>query len=137
MELKNLISSNKVIKVEHPGLDGFIVDVAFISRDLTKKLVDKSTTSIYNRKTRQPEEDVDNDLFMRLYTKELVKGWTGLRLSYLPELVPVDFSSTEYADDEMLEYSEQNALDLMKNSTDFDNWLSSVVKDVKNFNKSN
>lgn len=136
MELKNLIANNKIIEVEHPELPGFIVKVAFISRELTKKLIDRSTTTQYNRKTRQPEEEVDNDLFLSLYTKELIKGWKGLKLSYLPDLVPVDFSGTEIEDKE-LEYSEENALDLMKNSTDFDSWLSTVVKDVKNFNKSN
>lgn len=134
--LRSMIATNKVIEVEHPEFDGFVVEVAYISKDLTKKLLDRATTIKYSKTARGPEETVDNDLFLKLYTAELIKGWKGLKLSYLPELLPVDFSSLEYEPDDELEYSEENALDLMKNAGDFDNWLTSVIKDVKNFNKS-
>lgn len=131
-----MIATNKVIEVEHPELDGFVVNVAYISRDLTKKLLERATTVKYSKTAKGPEETVDNDLFLKLYTAEMIKGWSGLKLSYLPDLLPVDLSDFENVGDEELEYSEENALDLMKNATDFDNWLTSVIKDVKNFNKS-
>ncbi len=137
MELKNLISTNKVIKVNHPYLEGFVLDVAYVSREKTRKMIERATTMEFNKKTHKPEESLDNDLFLKLQVKELIKGWKGLKLNYLPELIPVDFSSTEYTDTEELDYSEQNALDLMKNSTELDNWLSTIVSDIKNFNKSN
>jgi len=134
MELKNLITNNKTIKTEHPGLEGFVVEVSFISREKTKKLIEKATTTSFNKKTHQPEESLDSELFMELYTKALIKGWTGLKLGYLKELLPVELGDMEL--EEEIEYTEKNALDLRQNATDFDTWLSSVVGDIRNFNKS-
>lgn len=137
MELKNLIANNRVISLEYPGLDGFVIDIAYISRDITKNLMKKATTTSYNTKTRQVEEDVDSDLFVKLYSKQLIKGWKGLKMVYLEELLPVDLSDADYDEDAELEYSEGNAHTLMKDSVDFDNWITTQVRDIKNFNKSN
>lgn len=135
MDLKNLITDKKVISTEHPLLNGFIVDVGFISKEATRKMLDRATTTKFNKRTHKPEDEVDNDIFLKMYAKALIKGWTGLKLSYLMELLPVDLSSMDNLDAE-LEYSDENALELLKNSIDFDNWLSSVVNDVKKFNMS-
>ncbi len=102
----------------------------------TKKLINRATTSVFSRKTHLPEDKVDQDLFLQLWTKEVIKGWTGLKCTYLTDLLPVDLSTISEEEGE-LEYSESNALTMMKNSQDFDNWLTSVIGDVRNFNKSN
>lgn len=134
VDLNNIISNNKVISVEHPELEGFVVDVSYISRERMKKVMEKCTTTKYNRSTHKPEEEVDQDLFLKIYVKELIKGWKGLKFKYLPELVPVDVDLD--GNDDELDYDENQALTLMKNSTEFDNWLSNVIADVRNFNKS-
>ena len=136
LELKNIISTNKVIEVEHPILEGFKVKVAYVSKEVVKKLITKSTSIQYDQKARQPIEKVDDELFLKLYTAETIKGWSGLKINYLPDLIPVDMEKVENNDEELV-YSEENALTLMKNSSDFDAWISSVISDVKNFNKSN
>ena len=133
MELKSLITNNTTVEVEHPNLEGFVVTIGYMSKDKTKKIIDRSTTTKFSKISHKIEEDVDSDLFLKLYTKELIKGWKGLKLSYLLELIPVDL--TDYNLEDELDYSESSALDLMKGSSDFDNWLSSVVADVGNFNK--
>jgi len=133
MDLKSLITDKKEIQVEHPNLEGFLVKVAFISKDQTKKMLDRSTTNKYSKRTHKLEEEVDNDLFLKLYAKALIKGWSGLKYTYLTELLPVDLSAIDDLETE-IEYSEENALDLLKGSTDFDNWLSSVVSDISLFN---
>lgn len=133
MELKSLITNNTTVEVEHPNLEGFVVTIGYMSKDKTKKIIDRATTTKFSKITHKLEEDVDSDLFLKLYTKELIKGWKGLKLSYLLELIPVDLA--DYDLDDELEYSESSALDLMKGSSDFDNWLSAVVADVGNFNK--
>lgn len=134
MDLKNLIVEKTEMEVEHPNLEGFFVTVAFISKDRMRKLLDRSTSIKFNKNTHKPEEEVDNVLFLDLYSKALIKNWRGLKYKYLEELLPVDLSSVENREEE-IEYKEDNALDLLKNSTDFDNWLSSVVSDVTNFNR--
>lgn len=134
MELKSLITNDKIIEIEHPGFEGLIITLAYISRERVKKLIEKATTSSFSRKTHQLEEKVDQDLFLNMYIPEVIKGWKGFKYEYLEELVPVDLSSV--SPDAELDYSKNNAIELMKNSNDFDNWITSVVNDIKNFNKS-
>lgn len=133
MDLKNLIVEDTSISAEHPLLEGFVVNIGFISKDKTRKMLEKATTTKFNKRTHKPEEDVDNDIFLKMYSKALIKSWVGLKYSYLIDLLPVDLSSVSDLDQEM-EYSEENALDLLKNSPDFDGWISSVAGDIKKFN---
>lgn len=136
MELKSLIVEKTEVEVEHPLLEGFKVTVAYISKDKTRKMLDKATKTVFNNRTHKPEEEVDNELFLSFYSKAMIKGWTGLQYIYLNELLPVDLSTIEDVT-QTIEYSEDNALEILKNSTDFDNWLSSVVNNVSVFNKTN
>lgn len=133
MDLKNLITNDRIIEVEHPMFDGLFVKLAYVPRETIKKFLDKSTVMNFDRKTRKEEETVDNDLFLKMYVPTLLKGWTGFKYEYLNELLPVDLSGVEMT--ESLPYTEDNALELMKNSVEFDDWVSSIVKDIKNFNK--
>lgn len=133
MELKNLITNDRIIEIEHPVFDGLFVELAYVSREKIKKFIDKATVTKFDRKTREQAESVDNDLFLGLYVPAVLKGWRGFKLEYLQELVPVDLSEAE---GDELDYSEDNAINLVKNSVEFDDWINSVVKDIKNFNKS-
>lgn len=135
MDLKSLIVQDTVIKIEHPLLEGFVVEVAFISKDKTRKMLEKATTTKYNKRTHKPEDNIDNNLFLSMYSKNLIKGWEGLKFEYLNYLLPVDLKGQNLED--TVEYSQENALELLKNSTDFDGWLSSAVEDVSVFNKAN
>ena len=131
--LKNLIVDKATIEVEHPTLEGFFVNVNFISKEKMRKLLDRSTKTTFSKKTHKPEEEVDNNMFLSIYSKSLISGWRGLKTRYLTELVPVDLTGEDL--DKEIEYTEEDALDLLKGSTDFDNWLSSVVSDITVFNK--
>ena len=136
MSLKNLIVNKAQIDIEHPLLDGFVVTVNFISKDKMRKMLDRSSTTKFSKKTHKPEETLDNDIFLNMYSKALISNWTGLKYSYLNELLPVDLSSITDLE-ELVDYTEEDALDLLKGSTDFDTWLSDAVSDITVFNKTN
>ena len=53
-----------------------------------RKLLDRSTTTKFSKKTHKPEEEVDNYLFLEIYSKTLIGGWRGLKTGYLKELLP-------------------------------------------------
>lgn len=131
MELSKLIVSSKTATVEYPGLDGFEVDVAYLTRDELLKLRKKATTNKVSR--RGVEEEVDSDLFQDLYIKAVVKGWKGLKFKYLPKLIPVDLSEVEDPEEGELKFSADNAIALMKNSPDFDGWITDIIGDLENF----
>lgn len=132
ISLKNLLVPSKSLEVEYPGMPEFKVQVAFLSRETLQTIRKKSTKTSF--KNRQPVEELNDELFLELYVKSAVKGWTGLKLKYLEQLAPVDLSGQD-ADAE-LEYSEENALYLMKNSANFDSFISEQVTDLGNFSAS-
>lgn len=132
LSLKSLIVPSKSVTAEYPGLPGFTVDLAYLSRETLVNLRKKATK--VTLKNRQTVEEVNDELFLQLYVQAAIKGWKGLTLGYASTLVPIEFDETQL--DKELEYSEENALDLMKNSTEFDSWVSQQINDLGNFQKS-
>jgi hypothetical protein len=132
ISLKNLLVPSKSIEVEYPGMSDFKIQIAFLSRETLQTIRKKSTKTSF--KNRQPVEELNDELFLELYVKNAIKGWSGLKLKHLEQLAPVDLTGQD-ADAE-LEYSEENALYLMKNSTNFDSFVSEQVTDLGNFSTS-
>ncbi len=83
MELKSLLVDTKTTWVEFPGLDGFEVELANLSRKELMALRKKCTQSKFNRKTRAFEESLDDEKFVKEFTKATVKNWRGLKLKFL------------------------------------------------------
>jgi len=131
MELKSLLVDSKTTWVEFPGLDGFEVELANLSRKELVALRKKCINNKFNRKTRQFEESLDDDKFVKEFSAATVKGWRGLKLKYLEDLVLVDLKGQDT--EKELEFSEDNANSLVENSSEFDNWLNEVVFDLDNF----
>ncbi len=131
MELKSLLVDSKTTWVEFPGLDGFEVELANLSRKELMNLRKRCTQNKFNRKTRQFEEQLDDDKFVIEFTNATVKGWKGLKMKYLEDLILVDISKQK--PESVMEYTEENAHVLVENSTEFDNWLNEVVFDLENF----
>lgn len=133
LSLKNLLVPSKTVEVEYPGMIGFKVKLSFLSRETLVNIRKKSTKTTF--KNRQPTEELNDELFLQLYVQNAVKGWTGFKLSYLEQLAPVDLDGQDL--DSELEYSDENALFLMKNSANFDAWISEQVTELGNFQSNN
>lgn len=131
LSLKSLLVPSKSVEVEFPGMPGFKIDLAFLSRETLINIRKKATKVTF--KNRQPVEELNDELFLQLYVENAVKGWTGLKIKYLEELAPVDVSKLDPEDE--LNYTSENALYLMKNSSDFDSFISEQVNDLGNFSK--
>jgi hypothetical protein len=122
---------SKTTWVEFPGLDGFEVELANLSRKELIALRKRCTQNKFNRKTRAFEEVLDDDKFVKEFTDATVKSWKGLKLSYLEDLVLVELGSNE--PNSLLPYTIENAHQLVENSNEFDNWLNEVVFDLEHF----
>ena len=132
LSLKSLLVPSKSVEAEFPGFPGFQVSLSFLSRETLVSIRKKATKTTF--KNRQPTEELNDELFLQLYVQACIKGWKGFKLSYLEQLAPVDLSAQKDMDAE-LEYSEDNALFLMKSSSNFDSWVSEQVTDLGNFQK--
>ena len=123
---------SKIVELEYPGFPEFKINLGFISRETLINLRKKSTKTTF--KNRQTADDFNEDLFLELYTDTAIQGWNGLKFKFVELLVPVDVSS--YDPEDLLGYSRENALMLMKNSSEFDSFISERVNDLTNFTKS-
>ena len=132
LSLKNLLVPSKALEVEYPGMPGFKIQVSFLSRETLQSIRKKATKTAF--KNRQPVDELNDKLFLDLYVKAAVKGWTGLKLKYLEQLAPVDLTGQDMEAE--LEYNEENALYLMENSSNFDAFISEQVTDLGNFSTS-
>ncbi len=135
MDLKNLLVDIKTTWAEFPGLEDFEVELANLSRKELVALRKKCTANTFNRKTRGFEEQLNDDKFVKEFTKATVKDWRGLKLKYLEDLVLVDLGTQD--PESFMEYNESNAHLLVENSSEFDNWLNEVVFDLENFRSGN
>jgi hypothetical protein len=131
ISLSSLMTPSKTVTMDYPGFPDFTVDVTYLAREELLKLRKRCVSTKFNRKTRQPEEELNEDMFLVEYVKGVIKGWSGLKFRYLEELLLVDVA--ELDPDDELPFTQDNAELLMKNSGDFDTWSTEVVGDLENF----
>jgi len=131
MDLKKLMVDTKAVWVDFPGLPGFEVEVANLSRKELTGIRKKCTTTKFDRKTRQAVEKLDEEKFVVEFTHGVVKNWKGLTLAHLETLLLIETEGQDLSKE--LEYTDENAETLVSSSTEFDTWLNEVVFDLENF----
>jgi hypothetical protein len=134
ISLQSLLTPEKVVEVDYPGFEGFKLKVAFLSREEIIKIRKKCTVTKFDKRTRQPVDELDEELFLKTYVSAIIKGWSGLKFKYLQDLMLVDLSTVEDVEKE-LEYNQDNALVLMKNSQELDGFVTDITSNLANFTK--
>jgi len=132
LSLKEIIVNTKTVEVEFPGLKGFSVRIAAVSREVSRKLRTDSEVTKICPKTRVPVTELDEDKFVESFAKVAVTGWKGFKYSYLKELVLVDSAAIEDPE-ALVEYSLENVIELLKHSQIFDSWVNDMVFDIERF----
>jgi len=125
------MATETVVDVEFPDIEGFIVSLVYLNREDLVKIRNQSLTFKFNKRTRQREEEIDNDKFLSAYTEKAIKNWKGLKVKHLPMLLPVDISSMDSEED--IEYSIEEARDLVTNSTIFDQFITDTMNEFEQF----
>jgi hypothetical protein len=131
ISLASLMTPSKTVTIDFPGYSDMTVDLCYLAREELVKLRKKCVTTKFSKKTRQPEDILDEDKFLLEYCKSVIKGWSGFKYRYLEELLLVDVSA--FDPDDYLGFTQENAELLMKNSSDFDTWVTETVGDLENF----
>ena len=130
-KIAQLHAQETTIEVEYPDIDGFVISLVYLNRDDLMKIRNRSLTYKFNKRTRQREEEIDNDKFLDEYTKKAIRGWKGLYVKDLPQLLPIDMSSADPSEE--IVYNETEALELIKNSTVFDQFVTDSMQDYEKF----
>ncbi len=135
VSLKSLMTPSKTVDFEYPGCEGFNVSLCYLAREELMKLRNRCVKQQFNRKTRSYEEVMDDDKFLQEYTKAVIKGWKGFRIGFVKNMLLLGDLSSEQEKQE-LDFTQENIEVLMKNSSDFDTWVTEMVGDLENFTKS-
>ena len=133
MDLKKLMVDSKAAWIDFPGLDGFSVEVVNLSRKELASLRKRCITQKFDRKTRAITEDLDEDKFVEEFARATLRDWKGLTLAHLESLVLIEMEGQDPED--TVDYSPENAEQLVSNSTEFDMCLNEVVFDLDNFRR--
>lgn len=124
--LKNLKLETKSAWAKFPGLEGFEVHVGAITRELSRKLKDQAQVTKIDPKHKVPVTELDEDKFIEAYAQKAILGWKGLTYAHVEELMLVDTSGIDDMNAQV-PYSQENAIELIKGSSAFDNWLNEQV----------
>lgn len=118
------------IQVE--GFPGWEVKLAYLSREELNKIRIAATRTSFNNRARIKEETLDQDLFVDTYVKATVLDWKGFTLKIAGQLMPVVFPpGTD--ENTVVDFSQEEAITLAKNSVFFDSWLNDMVFDLDSF----
>ena len=130
-KIASLMATETVVDVEFPDVEEFIISLVYLNREDLMKIRNASLTFKFNKRTRQREEEIDNDKFLAAYTDKAIKGWKGLKVKHLPLLLPVDISGDD--GEEEISYSKEEALSLITNSTVFDQFVTDTMNEFEQF----
>jgi len=131
MNLSELMVDTKSAWVEYPGYDGFEVEVVNLSRPELTALRKRCLITKYDKATRKPVEELNEEKFISEFTKATIKNWKGFKYKYLEDFVLVNLSGVD--PEKEMTYSEENAKLLVTNSSEFDTWVNDTVFDLENF----
>lgn len=129
--LKNLMVDAKTAWIDFPGMEGFQVKLAALSRETLMTLRKSCMHTTFDRKYRTPKEELDEKKFIRKFTDASIKDWKGLKLAYIEQLMVIDAKGQDLEAE--LDYDQEHAYLLVSNSTVFDEWLNEAVFDLDNF----
>ena len=134
ISLKSLLTPSKTVAVDFPGYTGFTVDLCHLAKDEMAKIRKKCVTTKFDKRTHQPVEELNEEVFINLYCKAVIKGWSGFKFKYLEEFLLVELGDLDPEGE--FPYSQENAETLMTNSNVFDTWVTENVGDLENFTSS-
>lgn len=127
--IKNLVASERIVEKEFPGVPGFKIRLKYQGRQAIRELVKRSTVHAINS-DMQKSEQLDLDLFNKLFVSSCVLGWTGLNMEGLSKLILLE--AVEDLNEEV-PFSTENAEYLISASERFDKFINATVHDLDIF----
>lgn len=129
INLKDVVVQTKTVEVAYPGLPNFVVSIGYVSRATSRKIIDASRKDVMTNGTVIKVQD--DDKFIEEFVKEAIIGWKGLTLADVSQLLLVDLGDLDPAT--VVEFSIDNAVQLMRESSAFDNWINNMVFQLDSF----
>lgn len=108
-------------------IDNFQLQIRYLPRFELQKIAKRSTVMGWER--HQKVEKLDDDNYLRNFIEKTIVSWKGLTQKTLAKILPVKVTDP----DAELDYSVENAFQLLKNAYDLDTFITNAVMDVSRF----
>lgn len=130
IDLKKVALETKEADVEYLGIKGFVVRVQHVSRVRSQEILDQSQVPVMeNGHVLRYEQD--DKKFITALAKAAIVGWKGLTVAGVEELMLVDLGDVD--GDTLVEYTPENAEQLMTSSRAFLNFINDTVFRIDSF----
>lgn len=139
MNNKNLINAiNKAGKAKStvefscPYIRDFYVRITYANAMILQEIRDASREVRFDPRTRERQEELNEDKLREQYATKLISGWRGLTARKLKKLLP----ELTVADEELdrdISYEKELTIAILEGSLEFSAWVDSVATSIENF----
>jgi hypothetical protein len=132
MELKIselLAEEEKTIWIKY--LDDFEINIRYLPRRELVKISEDSTEITWDKKTHTRIDKVNTDRFYSRFVEKAILGWRGLKVSTLAKIVPIKLDGQDPESE--VEFTKENAIELLRSGYDLDSFLQDAILDVQRF----
>lgn len=130
MNLKDLVIDTRAVEVAFPGHEDFKVRLQYISRPMSKKLVEAAEVQEF-KAGRLVNIKRDEEKFSNAFVEHCIIGWSGLTIDILSHLVLIDAGDMD--PNTIVPYSQDNAAMLLKESVGFNQFIDDTVFNLEIF----
>lgn len=132
MNLKDIALDTKQITVAYPGMPHFKLKLNYVSRKLSKKVLEAAQE---NQFVNGIAVKVQNDeKFAEEFVKAAIVSWEGLTVADVEKIMLIDVPEDKM--NEVVPFSVDNAVMLVRNSNSFESWINSTVFHLDTFRNS-
>jgi len=122
-----MIKNEEVKTVWVTFVDDFKIELRYLPRFELQKLAKKSTVAGWER--HQKIDKLDDDIYLRSFIERTIVSWKGLTQTTLAKIIPIKVTNPETE----LDFSIDNAFQLLKNAYDLDTFITNSVMDLSKF----
>ena len=130
IDLKKVALETKEAEVEYLGISGFFIKVKHVSRMKSQEILEKCQVPIMENGMIVRYEQ-DDSKFVKELAKAAIEGWKGLTVAGVEKLMLVDLRDQD--PDTIVEYSADNAEQLLQSSRSFLNFINDTVFRIDSF----
>jgi|GEM_PF-5383185 len=137
VNLQKLIDSTMMkgvsVWVEYDAIPGFMVEIAYVSKQHMIKIVESCTKHIYDKEERKFKDDLDRGKVAHHWAEKVLLSWKGLTLEGFQKLFPIEVTEKDRKNEVPPEY--KNRVTIIWESAEFENWCLAVATSPEYFVK--
>lgn len=132
--IEDVVIDQASVTLDFPEASGAAITIARIPAETVTAIREKSIIGkVLNQSSKQFEDKLDDDKFLKQYSDVVILGWTGLKGKHLKSLILCVIPSDKLEDE--VECNAANKYILMKKSTILDGFISATLQSVSLFNQ--